>query len=169
MCAGWWYQPLELWGREGSPFVALVREALCSMELPYRYYTVPFGSDVRPGCVGKDDQTREIGEGLPPFSRLRAFVGLALAPSALFPFCQKRSEFRALFGKQLPEWRRRAGLVMVPLLLDPNTGVQKFESRDILLYLRATYQVGEAPYETVADYSTAGAGKDHGVARPRSE
>jgi len=63
----------------------------------------------------------------------------------------------------MPQWRQKAKLVMVPLLLDPNTGTvgcstqcmpsyvmpdmllallqQLFESRDIVNYLRKTYQV----------------------------
>eukprot|EP00730_Choanoeca_flexa_P013078 TRINITY_DN4943_c0_g1_i1.p1 TRINITY_DN4943_c0_g1~~TRINITY_DN4943_c0_g1_i1.p1 ORF type:complete len:360 (+),score=69.30 TRINITY_DN4943_c0_g1_i1:102-1082(+) len=114
-------QPLELWGREGSPFVAMVREALCSLELPYRYKTVALGSQA------------------------------------------KRREFHLLFGKDIPKWRQNAKLVMVPLLLDPNTGRQMFESRDIVNYLRETYQTGAAPYETLADYSSKGAGKGHGT------
>lgn len=36
-------EPLELWGCEGSPFVRLVREALCCLELPYVYRQVPHG------------------------------------------------------------------------------------------------------------------------------
>jgi hypothetical protein len=37
-------------------------------------------------------------------------------------FVQKRREFRLLFGKDMPQWRQKARLIMVPLLLDPNTG-----------------------------------------------
>ncbi|CAE6948730.1 unnamed protein product [Symbiodinium sp. CCMP2592] len=36
-------EPLELWGCEGSPFVRLVREALCCLELPYVLRNVPHG------------------------------------------------------------------------------------------------------------------------------
>ncbi|EDQ87979.1 uncharacterized protein MONBRDRAFT_33013 [Monosiga brevicollis MX1] len=102
-------QMLELWGREGSPYVQLVREALCTLELPYRYVTVPFGAE------------------------------------------EKRATYRAMFGRHLPEWRKKANLVMIPLLLDPNTGAELVESREILSYLRKTYQVGDPPRETVAD------------------
>eukprot|EP00913_Durusdinium_trenchii_P031564 g29556.t1 len=35
--------PLELWGCESSPFVRLVREALCCLELPYVLRQVPHG------------------------------------------------------------------------------------------------------------------------------
>ena len=37
-------QPLELWGHQASPFVGMVREAMCSMELPYLYHNIPFGA-----------------------------------------------------------------------------------------------------------------------------
>jgi len=37
-------KPLVLWGHEASPFVKIVREALCVLELPYVYKTVPMGS-----------------------------------------------------------------------------------------------------------------------------
>ncbi|CAE8673212.1 unnamed protein product [Polarella glacialis] len=38
-------QPLVLWGTEGSPFVKLVREALCVLELPYLLRNIAHGSD----------------------------------------------------------------------------------------------------------------------------
>jgi glutathione S-transferase len=40
-------QPLELWGHEASPFVKLVREALCVLELPYLMRTCGIGADVK--------------------------------------------------------------------------------------------------------------------------
>jgi len=36
-------RPLELWGYEPSPFVKIVRETLCCLELPYRAVNVPHG------------------------------------------------------------------------------------------------------------------------------
>ncbi|MDJ0853114.1 MAG: glutathione S-transferase N-terminal domain-containing protein [Myxococcota bacterium] len=41
-----------------------------------------------------------------------------------------------------PDFAKRAGKVMVPYLVDPNTGTEMFESADIVRYLQATY--GEA-------------------------
>jgi glutathione S-transferase len=41
-------QPLELWSFEGSPFCRLVRERLCSLEIPYRLHNVGKGSPGRP-------------------------------------------------------------------------------------------------------------------------
>jgi glutathione S-transferase len=40
-------QPLELWSFEASPFCRLVREKLCSLELPYRLHNVGKGSPGR--------------------------------------------------------------------------------------------------------------------------
>jgi glutathione S-transferase len=81
--------PLELWSFEASPFCRIVREKLCTLEIPYRLHNVAKGSP------GRD-----------------AFV-------------------------------RRSGKMMVPWLVDPNTGVSMFESADIVRYLDETY--GEKP------------------------
>lgn len=78
-------QDLELYSFEASPFSRLVREALCTLELPYRLHNVAKGSPSR------DD-----------------FVG-------------------------------RSGRMMVPWLVDPNTGTAMFESADIVRYLDETY------------------------------
>ncbi len=78
-------QDLELYSFEASPFSRLVREALCTLELPYRLHNVAKGSPSR------DD-----------------FV-------------------------------KRSGRMMVPHLVDPNTGTAMFESADIVQYLEQTY------------------------------
>jgi glutathione S-transferase len=78
-------KPLELWSFEASPFCRIAREALCSLELPYRLHNVAKGS---PGRA--------------------AFV-------------------------------ERSGKMQVPYLADPNTGVEMFESADIVAYLERTY------------------------------
>jgi glutathione S-transferase len=78
-------RPLELWSFEASPFCRIVREKLCTLELPYRLHNVGKGS---PG--------------------------------------------RAAFTE-------RAGRMMVPYLADPNSGVELFESADIVAYLEGTY------------------------------
>ncbi len=76
---------LELWSFEASPFCRIAREALCTLEIPYKLHNVAKGS---PG--------------------------------------------RAAFEE-------RSGKMMVPFLVDPNTGVEMFESADIVAYLEATY------------------------------
>lgn len=78
-------RPLELYSFEASPFCRIVREALCTLELPYLLHNV--------------------GKGSP-----------------------KRDEFV-----------KRSGKMMVPWLVDPNTGKSLFESADILSYLEETY------------------------------
>jgi len=81
-------EPLELWSFEASPFCRIAREALCTLELPYRLHNVAKGS---PG----------------------------------------REAFAA-----------RSGRMMVPWLVDPNTGTEMFESADIVAYLESTYAEG---------------------------
>jgi glutathione S-transferase len=81
-------KPLELWSFEASPFCRIAREALCSLELPYRLHN-----------VGKGSPSRE------------AFIA-------------------------------RGGRMMVPFLVDPNTGIEMFESSDIVAYLERTYGEG---------------------------
>lgn len=78
-------EPLELWSFEASPYCRIVREALCSLEIPYVLHN-----------VGKGSAKRE------------AFV-------------------------------KRSGKMMVPYLVDPNTGKAMFESADIVEYLFSTY------------------------------
>jgi glutathione S-transferase len=79
-------QPLELWSFEASPFCRLVRECLCTLELPYFLHNVAKGSAHR-----------------------RALV-------------------------------ERSGKMMVPYLVDPNTGAEMFESSEIIAYLEETYR-----------------------------
>jgi len=82
-------QNLELYSFEASPFSRLVREKLCSLELPYLLHNVAKGSPSRP-----------------------AFT-------------------------------QRSGRMMVPYLVDPNRGVEMFESADIVHYLHETYAATE--------------------------
>jgi len=103
-------QPLELWGAEGFVGCRPAQEALCSLELPYRYHTVPVG-----------------------------------APAA------KWEALRAAGGSF---WS-------LPLLVDPNTGARVAGGTSVAEYLEATYQTGDAPSESAADYSTQGAGARH--------
>jgi len=78
-------RPLELYSFEASPFCRLVRESLCTLELPYRLHNVARGS-----------------------GRRQAFIA-------------------------------RSGRMLVPYLVDPNTGREMFESADIVRYLEETY------------------------------
>ena len=78
-------KPLELYSFEASPFSRLVREQLCTLEIPYLLRNVAKGSPSRAKFV------------------------------------------------------RRSGKMMVPYLIDPNTGTEMFESADIVRYLERTY------------------------------
>ncbi len=82
-------KPLELYSYEASPFCRIVREALCSLELPYRLRNVAKGSDQRAALL------------------------------------------------------ERAGKLMVPYLVDPNTDTEMFESEEIVEYLESTYAVAD--------------------------
>ena len=84
-------EPLVLWGYEASPFVKLVRERLCELEIPY-----------------------------------------TLVP------CARSSKNRDLLVKS-------TGRFQVPYLEDANTGVNLFESSDILDYINEVYSVGYVP------------------------
>ena len=46
-------KPLDLWGYEPSPFVVLVKEQLCELELPYVQRTCPRGSPKRQAVFEK--------------------------------------------------------------------------------------------------------------------
>jgi glutathione S-transferase len=57
---GTWYRkarapekPLELWSFEASPFCRIAREALCTLELPYRLHNVGKGSPSRDAFVAR--------------------------------------------------------------------------------------------------------------------
>merc|ERR1712154_607946 len=65
----------------------------------------------------------------------------------------KRSEFNTKYGDKLSKWRKDIGMIQVPLLIDPNTGIKMFESEDIKKYLIKTYQNGEfKTNESIANY-----------------
>ena len=116
------FEPLELWSMEASPFCKIVRERLCTLELPYVCHNLGHGS------------------------------------------ARKRASFAKRFGAQLPSWRRRAGVAMLPWLHDPNTGFTGGESAELVSYLQATYGTGEAAVrESFLDYTTAGASAKHGT------
>jgi glutathione S-transferase len=46
-------KPLELWSFEASPFCRIAREALCTLELPYRLHNVAKGSPSREAFVAR--------------------------------------------------------------------------------------------------------------------
>eukprot|EP00127_Corallochytrium_limacisporum_P001320 Clim_evm10s51 gene=Clim_evmTU10s51 len=84
------------------------------------------------------------------------------------PYCRLARE--ALCSLELPyilhniakgsakrkDFIRQHGKVQVPFLKDPNTGVEMFESSDIVAYLFKTYADGPIPKESFLSYSTKG-------------
>lgn len=69
-----------------------------------------------------------------PFCRLVREVLCELELPYLLRNVAKGSARRATF-------RARSGKIQVPYLIDPNTGIEMFESADIIAYLEATYSV----------------------------
>ena len=51
-------RPLELWSFEASPFCRIVREKLCTLELPYRLHNVGKGSPGRPAFIERAGRMR---------------------------------------------------------------------------------------------------------------
>jgi len=49
-------EPLELWSFEASPFSRIVREKLCTLELPYRLHNVGKGSPSRAAFVARSQK-----------------------------------------------------------------------------------------------------------------
>lgn len=110
-------EPLILYGMEASPFTRLVRETLCELELPYLLRTTP--SAVAPLK--------------PEWEALKARLGLGTPEP--YPGAKGSSE-------RWKELKARAGKAMVPYLIDPNAGVEMYESADIMAYLEARYGPG---------------------------
>eukprot|EP00951_Prasinocladus_malaysianus_P000335 scaffold2523_cov34-Prasinocladus_malaysianus.AAC.1 len=54
-------QPVVLWGYEGSPFVKVVRERLCELEIPYLFKSCARGSPKR------DEMLEKVGHFQVPF------------------------------------------------------------------------------------------------------
>lgn len=78
-----------------------------------------------------------LGEFVPPVVRDR--LSLRIEPAS-----ENRKAFQA-----------RAGRVMVPYLVDPNTGTELFESRDIRRYLRDTYAMEDIRQDPPAEAAEA--------------
>ena len=101
-------KPLELYSFEGSPYVRLVRELLCELEISYIVRN-----------VGKTAGT--FADFFPPILRHNKMKNY-------MPGTENRRKFL-----------ERAGLVMVPYIVDPNTRTSMWQTGDIQEYLRNTY------------------------------
>ncbi|CAK7341821.1 unnamed protein product [Dovyalis caffra] len=120
-------KPLELWAYEGSPFCKIVREALVELELPHIIRSVsPVVSvlliELHPSidsssCLKMYVYYRHTSDSLPLFS---------------INSCARGSPKRQILYE-------KAGHFQAPYIEDPNTGVQMFESAEIVEYLKVTY------------------------------
>mmetsp|Transcript_58170 Transcript_58170/g.71112 ORF Transcript_58170/g.71112 Transcript_58170/m.71112 type:complete len:335 (+) Transcript_58170:27-1031(+) len=67
---------------------------------------------------------------------------------------QKRNEFRKKYSSFISKMRKKAGLIIVPLLIDPNTNTTMIESDDIKRYLLKQYKMGDFNKNDINQYST---------------
>ncbi|TCM68367.1 glutathione S-transferase-like protein [Acinetobacter calcoaceticus] len=103
-------QLIELWGFEASPYTRVVRGVLTELELPFKFHNVA------------KERWQDQG---PAALRLKPGQYTALAGG-------KREQLVNVMG-------RHAQDIQVPYMVDPNTGVQMFESADIVRYLEQQY------------------------------
>jgi glutathione S-transferase len=160
-------RPLELYEFEGCPFCRKVRDALTELDLDAMVYPCPHGGSVYrekviaeggkaqfpylvdPNTGARMYESDDIVDYL--FASRRPEKPLELWSFEASPFCRIARE--ALCELELPyhlhnvgkdgEGRdafvARSGKMMVPYLVDPNTGRAMFESAEIRKYLYATY------------------------------
>jgi len=60
--------------------------------------------------------------------------------------------FVNVLGKKISNLRKTLHLIQVPLLVDPNTGVEMLESADIVKYLLKTYKTEDIADESWLEY-----------------
>lgn len=75
----------------------------------------------------------------------------------------------AVGSRKVPEMKGLAGRSAQLCLQDPNTEFVSGSPVAIIRYLYKSYQVGNIPDETVRDYSTDGAGSQHGTLSSKAE
>ena len=103
-------QLLELWGFEASPYTRVVRALCTELELPFIFHNVA------------KERWQDQGPAV-----------LRLKPGAYHPLAGgKREQVVRVMGRQAQD-------IQVPYLVDPNTGVQLFESAKIVDYLNTQY------------------------------
>ena len=103
-------QALELWSFEASPYSRIVRGVLTELELPFILHNVPKGR--------WQDQGPAV---------------LRLKPGKYVPLAGgKREKIVEVMGRTKND-------IQVPYLVDPNTGVELFESEAIVKYLQKQY------------------------------
>lgn len=93
------------------------------------------GGRVRPGCEQRQQPTQLLelySFEISPYCRKVREELCELNLSHVVHNIAKRSHRR-------PDFKARGGKMMVPYLIDPNQGVEMYESQDIIAYLRKTY------------------------------
>ncbi|EZG78204.1 putative glutathione S-transferase domain protein [Gregarina niphandrodes] len=90
-------------------------------------------------------------EGSAPCARVLETLATLELPYHCHPMPQGYAPVRKAFAKEhadkISGWRKSVGFVKQPFLRDPNTGIDMFESRDIVQYLKKTYQTAPVPGE----------------------
>ena len=103
-------QALELWSFEASPYSRIVRGVLTELELPFILHNVP------------KERWQDQGPAV-----------LRLKPGKYVPLAGgKREKIVEVMGRTKND-------IQVPYLVDPNTGVELFESEAIVKYLQKQY------------------------------
>ncbi|QIO05999.1 glutathione S-transferase N-terminal domain-containing protein [Acinetobacter shaoyimingii] len=101
---------LELWGFEASPYTRVVRATLSELELPFIFHNVA------------KERWQDQGPAL-----------LRLKPGKYVPLNGgKREQVVKVMNRPKQD-------IQVPYLVDPNTGIKMFESKDIIQYLNQQY------------------------------
>ena len=103
-------QALELWSFEASPYSRIVRGVLTELELPFILHNVP------------KERWQDQGPAV-----------LRLKPGKYVPLQGGKRE------KVVEVMGRAKNDIQVPYLIDPNTGVELFESEAIVKYLQKQY------------------------------
>ena len=100
---------------------------------------------VTPGFDSEDSSTTPIGLGNDgPNLPDAAAVGIGIAEYKTGPWSPVSRDLFEVFNEhrrfiESADFEALAGKVMVPYLVDPNTGESMFESADIVRYLERTY------------------------------
>ena len=99
------------------------------------------GSGMRVGAVGKRPETPlELYEfeSCPYCRKVREALSILDLDILIYPCPKGGQRFRA-------EVKKRGGKTQFPYLIDPNTGVEMYESNDIVAYLFEHYGTGKPP------------------------
>ncbi len=103
--------------------------------------TAGLGIGMRVGRLGaRPEQTLELYEfeGCPFCRRARQALSVLDLDAMIYPTPKGGTRYR-------PIVKERGGRSMFPFLIDPNTGVEMYESLDICRYLHETYGAGRRP------------------------